>query len=73
MTEVSDVFNIENQGTQTVEIDLDDDDVQAGVSFELPSDTTLSPGESLNVGVTVDTLNEDPEEGDGTLLISAEA
>ena len=73
VTEINDVFTVENQGTQDVDVSLDEEDVQDGVDFELPDDTELTPGGSLSVSVTVNTRDEDPEESDRTLVIEAEA
>jgi len=73
VTEIDGVFKIENQGTQDgVDLSLDEADVQDGVTFELQEET-IDAGDSTLVDVTVDTLDEDPEEEDGTLVISAEA
>ncbi|AXR77112.1 DUF1102 domain-containing protein [Natrarchaeobaculum sulfurireducens] len=73
VTEIDGVFRIENQGTQdSVSLDLDESDVQDGVTFKLQEDT-IDAGEGTLVDVTVDTLNEDPEKEDGTLVVGAEA
>lgn len=73
ITEISGVFTITNQSSQgnTIDVSLDESSVQDGVDFELAHDDNLDAGESVDVDVTVDTLDEDPEANDGTLVINA--
>ena len=71
ITTVDSVVTIENQGTKTVDVSLDQSSVAAGVTFGFDGDNTLSPGESVGLNATVDTLNEDPSGSAGTLVIEA--
>lgn len=75
LTRLDAVFTVTNQGTRPVAVWLDDGGVGAvlfrtddGASVEgSASARTLGPGESLTVGITVDTRGV----GEGTVLLTA--
>ena len=73
VTEVSGVVTITNQGTEDVDVSIDGSDVQSAITFELSHSNTLTPGDSVDLDVTVDDLNGDVDENaDDTLVITAE-
>lgn len=74
VTEVSGVVTVTNQGTEDVTVSIDQAEVQSAVEFELSHDDTLTPGDSVDLDVTVDDLNDDVDEtADDTLVIEADS
>ncbi|WP_459806367.1 DUF1102 domain-containing protein [Halopiger thermotolerans] len=72
VTNVSDVVTITNQGTENVTVSINESGVQSAVDFQLSHQNTLTPGESVNLSVTVDDLNDNVDENaSDTLVIEA--
>lgn len=72
VTNVSDVVTITNQGTENVTVSINESGVQSAVDFQLGQQNTLTPGDSVNLSVTVDDLNDDVDENaSDTLVIEA--
>lgn len=75
VTEIDDLFAVENQGTQEVTVDIDKDGDNAdAVTFEtengnLEDGIDLDPGESATVSLEIDT--EDSGLGDGDELLDS--
>lgn len=73
VTTADSVFTITNQGTQAVDVTLDDSGLPDGLSASLPSSTvTLTVGDSVDVSFDINTADHDPSAG-GTLTIKANA
>ncbi len=70
VTEINGVFQITNGGTDTVDIDVENN--VDGLETDAQDPDDLEPGESTLVDIEVDTLNESPQdEEDGVVVISA--
>lgn len=81
ITGFEDVFNVTNQGTQRVAVSIDDGidgtDYLITIndkSYSLSStEVFLDPGESAEIAVQIDTMNEEPLDESGDLIITATA
>lgn len=71
ITEVEGVVEIRNQGTNAVEITVDNGGVDSGIEFSVSGGSSIAAGDTATLDVTVDTLNYDPS--GGTLTIHANA
>ena len=62
VTEVSGVVTITNQGTEDVDVSIDQTGVQSAIEFELSHSDALTPGDEVELDVTVDDLDDDVDE-----------
>jgi len=70
ITEVDGVFRITNQGTDTVDLEIENDVDGLETTLQDPNDR--GPGDSTLVDIVVDTKDHSPQEAeDGTVTISA--
>ena len=70
VTEIEGVFSITNQGTQTVDFEIENDVDGLETTLQDPNDR--GPGDSTLVDIEVDTINHSPQDvEDGTVTISA--
>ena len=70
ITEVDGVFRITNQGTDTVDLEIEND--VDGLETTLQDPNGRGPGDSTLVDIVVDTKDHSPQEAeDGTVTISA--
>jgi len=70
ITEVDGVFRITNQGTETVDLEIENDVDGLETTLQNPNDR--GPGDSTLVDIEVDTKNHSPQDAeDGTVTISA--
>ena len=70
ITEIDGVFRITNQGTETVDLEIEND--VGGLETTLQDPDNRGPGDPTLVDIEVDTKNYSPQDpDDGTVTISA--
>ena len=70
ITEIDGVFRITNQGTETVDLEIENDVDGLETTLQDPNDR--GPGDSTLVDIEVDTKDHSPQEAEnGTVVISA--